>query len=440
MRTNVEKIEKHRVMLEIELEPPALDQAIHQAYLKLVKQVNIPGFRKGKAPRHILEKFIGKESIYNEALEQIIPDAYLEAVEQENIEPVDHPKIELVQVEEGQPLIFKATIDVKPEVKLGQYKGIEVTPKEVTVTPEDVQRSLENMQQRYAKLIVVEEGPVEKDDLVVIDYRGTVDGQEFEGNKVENYPLPVGAGVMPGNFEEQLLGVRVDEEREVTITFPEDYPREDLKGKQATFMVTVKSIKRKEVVPLDDDFAKDVSEFETLEELKQDIENRLKITAAERAKQEQRAQVVDKVVSLAEVELPEVMVKHRTDAFLHNLEQRLKQQQVPLEQYLQFRKIELEDLIEEYRPQAEKDVKTDLVLETIAKVEGIAVSDEEIEQEITSIAKGFRQEPEAVRERLAEQGRMEGLVYSILIGKVTDMLAAECQVVEAGEPGEKQPA
>lgn len=430
MKATVEKLEKNRVVLEVEVEAPKLEQALDKAYRKLVRQVNIPGFRRGKAPRFILERYLGKESLYHEAIDMVIPAAYKQAVEETKIEPIDQPEVEIVQIEEGQPIIFKATVEVKPEVNLGQYKGLPVQRPEVKVTEEDIEAYLEGLQERFAQLKDVEDGAVEEGDIVSLDFKGQIDEQDYPGLKGENYPLEIGSGTFIPGFEAQLIGAKIDEEREVKVTFPANYYREELAGKEAVFTVKVRGIKRKQLAPIDDEFAKDVSEFETLEELKEDIRKRLEAQQRQRAEAEVRRQVVDKAVENAQVELPHVLVERRIAFLINDMALRLQAQGLTLDKLLEKSGKTIEQLKEDFRPQAEKDVKTELVLEAIAKAENIEVTQEEIDKEVEKMASLLKQDPERVREKMGKD--LEGLKYDIIIRKTIDFLADNSISVDGG--------
>ncbi|MEW6425203.1 MAG: trigger factor, partial [Bacillota bacterium] len=313
MKANAERIEKNTVLLEVEVDAERFSRALDQAYRKLVKKVNVPGFRRGKAPRFILERHIGKQVLVDEAVELIIPEAYFKAVDDTGIEPVTQPELELVQVEEGKPVVFKAKVVVKPEVELGQYTELAVARPVVKITEEDVIKELERLQNRHAKLVTLEEGEVARGDLVTIAYQGRVDGEPFEGGQDTDCTFEVGSRVFFPGVEDELIGTSLGETKEVVTKFPADYPREDLAGKEATFTVTVKGIQRKELSPLDDEFAKDISEFDTLEELKADLANKLRKVAEEKAQAEVRNSVVEKAVENAQVEIPKEMVDNRVE-------------------------------------------------------------------------------------------------------------------------------
>ncbi|MFZ5597798.1 MAG: trigger factor [Bacillota bacterium] len=422
MKATAEKQEKNTVVLEVEVEAEKFSKAMDQAYKKIVKKVNIPGFRKGKAPRLILERYVGKKALYDEAVEIIIPDAYIDAVEDTGIEPVSHPELDLVQVEEGKPLVFKAKVVVKPEVKLGQYTGLEVTDPAREVTDEDVQNEIERLRNRYAKLITLEEGAVENGDLVSIDFEGKIDGVPFEGGKADDYNLEIGSGAFIPGFEDQIVGMNINETRDINVKFPQDYGKEELAGKDAVFTVTVKSIKRKELSPLDDEFAKDVSEFDTLEELRADLANRLKQAEEERAKAQVRRDVVEKAVENATVEIPGEMIDSRLEEMIGNMEQRLSGQGISLEKYFKYTNSSIADLREKMRPDAEKSVRQELVIEAVAKAENITVSDEELTEEIKRMSEEMKQDPDIIRKIIEGQNQMSFIKNGIMRDKAVQFL------------------
>lgn len=430
MKATAERIEKNTVLLEIEVEAEKMEQAMDQAYRKIVKQVNIPGFRRGKAPRFMVERYVGKETLFGEAAEIVVPEAYTEALKETETEPIAQPKIDIVQGEPGKPLIFKATVEVKPEVTLGEYKGLEVKRPSTEVTEEDVNKELERLQNRHARLITVEDGEVQNGDTAIIDFTGYVDGEAFEGGTAENYSLTIGSGTFIPGFEEQLVGVKVGEEKDVNVTFPEDYHAENLAGKPATFKVKVKELKRKELAPLDDEFAKDVSEFDTLEELKNDIRNKLKQTAEEQAKAAVENGAVDAAVANATVEIPEVMVEQKVDQMLNNVNQRLMQQGINLDQYFQYTNTSVDEMRQRMKPDAEKTVRNELVLDAIAKAEKIEASEEEINEELKKIAEYVRQDVEIVRKTLELQGEMGHIIQNIVRRKTVSFLAENAKVIE----------
>lgn len=430
MKANAERIEKNTVLLEIEIDAESFSQAVNKAYRKLVQEVNIPGFRKGKAPRQIFERMMGKGAIVEEAMESIVPNAYYEAVSDTGIEPIDQPKIEIVQAEEGKPVVFKATVQVKPEVTLGQYKELEVTKLSTEVPEEEVDKSLERLQNRHAELLTLEEGTVEEGDIAVIDFLGQVDGESFKGGEGKDYSLEIGSGSFIAGFEEQLIGLPIGETREIAVTFPENYQAEHLAGKDAVFTVTVNGIKRKELAVLDDEFAKDVSDFDTLEELRSDISNKLKENAENQAKYGLRQEIVNKIVNNAEVEIPDIMVESQLREMLGNFESRLAGQGMSLDNYLKFAKTTLEELKENMRPDAIWSAKTNLVLEAIAKLEKIEPSAEEIKAEAEKIAHYLNQDQEQFQEILENKGQLDYVKDQIVREKTLQFLTDNAIVKE----------
>jgi trigger factor len=428
MQTKVERIEKNLMALEFQIEPADFQQAVNKAFKKVVQQVNIPGFRKGKAPRSIVENYVGKGAFYNEALEQVLPGAYLKALSETNLEPIEKPQIDIDEVEEGKPVVVKAKVQVKPEVTLGEYTGVNVAAPKAEVTDAEVTKYVEGLRQRHAKVVVVEEGAVENGDTAVIDFEGFVDGETFEGGRGENYSLVIGSDMFIPGFEDQLIGAQTGEEREINVSFPEEYHAENLKGKPAVFKVKVNAIKRKELLPLDDEFAKDVSEFETLDELLADTRKKLENMAQESAKRELRSKVIDAVVDKAEVEIPELMLEQKLDVIMNNMAQRLSYQGLDLKQYCQFSGTTEAELKEKYREDARRGVKVDLVLEAIAQKEDIKCTDEDLEKEVADMARQYNQEPDKIREFLTKQGNLDGLKYSVAMEKTIDFLVEKADI------------
>jgi trigger factor len=441
MKATAERLENNTVVLDVEVDAEQLDKAMDQAYRKLVKKVSVPGFRKGKAPRIIFENFVGKEALYNEAIELVVPEAYIQAVSETGVEPVSQPQLELEQLEDGKPVKFKATVRVKPDVNLGRYLGVQVTKPKVEVTEQDVENELKKLQERHAQLINLEEGAVENGDIAVIDFVGKKDGVEFEGGKGTDYHLEIGSNTFVPGFEDQLVGVAVGETKEITVTFPEDYPNEDLKGQDAVFTVTVKGIKRKQQAALDDEFAKDVSEFDTLEEFKADLLNKLKEAAEQRAKQQVMNQAVQKAVENAEVDIPEEMVDTRVAEMVENMERRLMAQGMDMENYLKYTGSTLDDLKNNLRDDARRGVKTTLVLEAIANKENIEVSDEDLEKEIASMAENYQQDPAVLRKILEGQNQIEYIRDSLKQQKTIEFIAQAAEQVEedAGQEEDTNP-
>ncbi len=424
MAVKVDKIEKNRVSMEITVPAGEFQTAYDRAYKRISAQVNISGFRKGKAPKALVEARVGKEAIIEEAYEYVIPEAYKKALDESGIEPVDRPEVEVVSADAGKEMVFTVKVYVKPEVELGQYKGLGVDKSIEAVTEEQVENQLKSLQERYAKITNLEEGTVENGDTAVIDFEGFVDDVEFPGGKGTDYPLVIGSNSFIPGFEEQLIGAALGAEVEVRVTFPEEYHSADLAGKDALFKVAVKGIKRKELTHLDDEFAKDVSEFESLEELKSDIRNKLLKTAEERAEREFKNAVIQKAVENSTVDIPAVMIDHRVGDMINDLAQRLQYQGLSFEQYLQYAGTSQNELMEKYRPQAEQSVKTELVLEAVAKAEGIEASDEEIQAEIEKYAAQYKQEPAQFRKILEQRGELNLFGRGVVNDKTVDMLAA----------------
>lgn len=439
MKANAERIEKNTVQLEIEVEAEQFDQAIDKAYRRLVQKYSVPGFRKGKTPRPIFERYVGKEVILEEAMESVVPEAYYKAVEETGIEPVDQPKVDVVQAEEGKPVVFKATVLVKPEVVLGQYKEVEVKKPSTDVPGEEVDKALERLQQRHAKIVTMDEGIVNKGDTAVIDFIGKVDGVPFKGGEGKDYSLEIGSGTFIPGFEDQLVDVLVGETTDVKVTFPENYQAAELAGKDAVFTVTVKSLRRKELADLDDEFAKDVSEFDTLEELRADISNKLKEAAEDRAKFQVRQEIVSKIVECTEIEVPAPMVESQMEDMLRNLEGRINSQGMTMENYLQFMNTTMEDFKEKMQPDAVWAAKMNLVMEAIAKAEDIKATEEEIKEETAKIARYYNQEEEPL-EKVLSRGQLDYITDQIVREKTLQFLADNAKVIEGdNEPQINEP-
>ncbi|PLR83113.1 trigger factor [Bacillus sp. V33-4] len=420
MSAKWEKLEGNQGVLTFEVDAERLNEGLDFAFKKVVKQVNVPGFRKGKMPRGMFEKRFGVESLYQDAVDFLLPEAYSNAVEEAGIEPVDRPEIDVEQIEKGKNVIFKANITVKPEVKLGEYKGIEVEAVDTNVTDEDVENELKSLQERHAELAVREEGTAENGDTLVIDFEGFVDGEAFEGGTSENYSLEIGSGSFIPGFEEQLIGVAAGEEKEVEVSFPEEYHAAELAGKPATFKVKVHEIKTKELPPLDDEFAKDVDEeVESLDALKEKIKNRLEDSKKHEAEHVVRDTVVDKAAENAEIEIPAVMIDNEVDRMLNEFEQRIQMQGMNLELYYQFSGQDEDALRGQMSEEAEKRVRANLTLEAIAKAENLEVSDEEVTEELTKMAEMYNMPVENIEKAL---GSLEGIKADLQVRKAVDFL------------------
>ncbi|MFD2681475.1 trigger factor [Bacillus seohaeanensis] len=428
MSAKWEKQEGNEGVLTIEVEAAKVNEGLDAAFKKVVKQVNVPGFRKGKMPRGMFEKRFGVESLYQDALDFILPEAYANAVEEAGIEPVDRPEIDVEQMEKGKELIFTAKVTVKPEVKLGEYKGLEVEKVETEVTAEDVDAELNTMQERQAELAIKEEGKAEEGDTVTIDFEGFVDGEAFEGGQAENYSLELGSGSFIPGFEEQLVGLEAGAETEVEVNFPEEYHAAELAGKAATFKVKIHEIKAKELPELDDEFAKDVDEeVETLAELKEKIQTRLQESKKTEAETAVRESLVEQASENAEVEIPEVMVNSEVDRMMQEFGQRLQMQGMNLELYFQFSGQTEEDLRNQMTEDAQKRVRTNLTLEAIAAAENLEVSDEEAETEVSQMAEQYNMSSDNIKQAL---GGLDTLKADLKIRKALEFLVENSKTAE----------
>ena len=430
MKTNIKEKINGKITLEIEVEASEFQVAIDKAAKKLAGKVNIPGFRKGKIPKNILKQFVGNEAICAEAVDDMLPDVYPKALEQEKIEPIDQPTIDMVQFEEGKPLIFTAEIPVKPDVELGEYKGVEVEHKNVEVTEKEIENYLVTMQQRHAQIETVPNKALEEGDTAVIDFEGFLDEVPFEGGKSENHNLVIGSKTFIPGFEEQLIGMTPGGEREIVVTFPEDYQNEDLSGKEAVFKVKLNEVKIRKLMSIDDEFAKDISEFETLEELKRDVENRLKMSAEKENEYVLKNKVVDKVAKICQVEVPEVLVDRKTVDLIKDMEYRIRQQGLTLENYLKYTNTSVEQLREQYKENASNNVKVDLILEAIAKVENIEISDEELDKGIEKIAEQNNQPADQIKQLFILQDRLDLFRESLVMDKTVTFLLENAKIVE----------
>lgn len=432
MKVSVDKSVKNEVTMEIEVAVDAVAAGMDKAVAAVSKKVNIPGFRKGKVPRMVLENFVGKEYILNEAADQLITDAYWDAIEQEKIDPVDNPKIDIVTLELEKPLVFKATVTVKPEVKLGQYKGLEVKRPEVKILAKDVDAEIKRMQQRLAKVVEVEAGKKSKNgDTLTIDFEGFMNGEPFPGGKGDGYPLEIGSKTFIPGFEEQLTGVVAGANVDVNVTFPEDYHQAEFAGKEAVFKVKVHEIKRKDLPALDDDFAKDVSETaDTMADLKKEIKEKLVKQANEEADNRVKDMAIDQMLEGVEVEIPEVMVERRINEMIADMERNLQMQGMTMEQYMEYAKVTKEQMADYYRPQAEGSVKYDLALEEICKQENIEPSEEDLNKQLEIMAESSGRTVDAVRRDLAKSGRLDSYLFALQMMKAADVVKDSVVVVK----------
>ena len=423
MKVTAEKIDNQQVVLEIEVPAAELEKASEKAFKKIAGKVNIPGFRKGKAPRKIVEQHVGKQAILDEAFEIIAPQAYAEALEDQKIDPVTRPAIDVVTMEEGKDLVFKATVTEKPELKLGEYKGLKIEQKVGTVSDDDVQQQLTRMLDRQADMVEAEEGAaVQASSFITLDFKGFVDGEVFPGGEGKDYPLQIGSHSFIPGFEEQLIGAKIGEEKDVNVTFPKEYHAAELAGKEAVFKCTVRSIKEKVVPAMDDEFAKKASTFQTLDELKADVRSKLEKSAAERAESDNREAALQQASDNATVEIPDVMVDNRVTTMIQELSMRLEQQGMKMEQYLQYAGTDIAKIRETYREAAAKNVKMDLVLEQVAKAEEIKVEAADLDAEVEAMAKTYGATPEQVKKIIAQQGRLGDLAATVLRRKTAQFI------------------
>ncbi|MBM7582333.1 trigger factor [Caldicoprobacter guelmensis] len=432
MKATAEKIENNKVKLKFQVDAQEFEKALDKSYVKNKGKFIIPGFRKGKAPRKLIERYYGEGVFYEDAFNEIFSDVYWRAVEENGLEPVDYPTVEEIeQIGSGKDLVFTASVIVKPEVELGQYKGIEVEKVEYNVTDKDVEDTLKRVQERYARWVAVEGRPIKEGDMVTLDYQGFVDGQPIEDGSAQNYTLEIGSRSFIPGFEEQLIGLSAGDEKEIKVTFPEDYGVESLKGKEAVFKVKIHDIKEKELPALDDEFAKEVSDFETIEEYRAHLKEDLERIARNRAREQMEDQLLSQVVEAAKVDIPDVMVEREIDIMLGNFEIGLYYRGLTLKRYLELTGISKEDLRAQYRQEAYTRVKTGLVLEKIARVEGIEVTQEDLDKELEELANQFNITVDEAKERFAES--VERRKDEILVKKTIDFLMDNAVIVDKAQ-------
>lgn len=426
MSLQVEKLENNTAKLTIEVSAEELDKAIQAAFQKNKGKFNIPGFRKGKVPFNMVEKMYGVEVFYEDAANELIPGAYSDAAKESGLDIVARPEISVKQIKKGEPFIFEAEVTLKPEVKLGKYKGVKVEKIEVNVTDEDINAELDKVKEQNARLITVEDRAVEDGDQTIIDFEGFVDGVAFEGGKGEDYPLVIGSHSFIDTFEEQLIGKNIGEEVEVNVTFPEQYQAEELAGKPAMFKVTVKEIKAKEYPEVDDDFAQDVSEFDTLEEYKADIKKNLEEQKTKEAESAKESNVIEAIVKDAEMDIPVKMIDAQAEQMLDEFAQNIAMQGISFEQYMQFTGSSVELMMEQIKPQAKARVESSLVLEAIVKAEGIEASDEEFQKEIEDMAARYNMEADKINELLSDSDK-ENIKGDICARKAAKLVVDEAK-------------
>ncbi|WP_035790516.1 trigger factor [Butyrivibrio sp. FC2001] len=439
MSVSVEKLEKSMAKLTIEVAAESFDKAIDKVYNKQKNKIQIPGFRKGKAPRHMIERMYGKEVFFEDAANEVINEEYPKAVEECGEDVVSNPDIEVSQIEAGKPFIFTATVALKPEVKLGKYKGVEVEKMDLDVTEDEINAEIDQERNRNARTIDVTDRKVEDGDIVTLDFEGFVDGVAFEGGKGTDYPLTIGSGSFIPGFEEQLVGFEIGKEGEVNVTFPEEYHSEDLAGKDATFKCTVKAIKTRELPELNDEFASDVSDFETVAEYKEDVKKKLTERKEAEAKAKREDEAVKAVIEDSEMELPEKMVETQQRQIVNDFAQRLQYQGMNMQQYMQYTGNTAEQLLEQVKPQAVERIQSRLVLEAVAAAEKFEIAENEIQEELEKMAKQYNMEVEKVKELMGDR-EIKSLKDDLLVQKAAAFLVENAKEVGAKKTTRKAAA
>ena len=422
MSLQVEKLEKNMAKLTIEVSAEDLEKAMQAAYQKAKGRITLPGFRKGKAPRKMIEQMYGKGIFLEDAANALIPEHYSKALEECDLEIVSQPEIDVTQAEPGKAFIFTAEVAVKPEVTLGEYKGVEVQKSETEVTDEDVEAELKKEQEKNSRTVTVEDRGAENGDITTIDFEGFVDGEAFEGGKGTDYPLTLGSGSFIPGFEDQLVGAKAGDHVEVKVTFPEEYQAKELAGKEAVFQCDVKKIEAKELPELDDDFAKDVSEFDTLAEYKEDVKKNLTEKKAEDARRAKEDAAVDKAIENAQMDIPEAMIETQTRQMLDDFARRMQSQGLSMEQYFQFTGQSVDKMMEDMKPQALKRIQTRLVLEKIAEVENIQPTEDEVNEEISKMAEMYKMEADKLKDLIGEN-EMEQMKKDMAVQKAVTLVA-----------------
>lgn len=426
MSLQVEKMEKNMAKLTIEVSAEDLDKAMQNAYLKARGKISIPGFRKGKAPRKMIEQMYGKGIFLEDAANALIPEHYSKALEECELEIVSQPEIDVVQAEPGKAFIFTAEVAVKPEVALGDYKGLEVPKSEVEVTDEDVDAEIKKEQEKNSRTVTVEDRGAENGDIATIDFEGFVDGVAFEGGKGTDYPLTLGSGSFIPGFEDQLVGAKAGDHVEVNVTFPEEYQAAELAGKAAVFQCDVKKVEAKELPELDDDFAQDVSEFDTLAEYKEDVKKNLTEKKEKEARAAKENAAVDKAIENAQMEIPDAMVETQVRQMINDFASRMQSQGLTMEQYFQFTGMTVEKMQEEMKPQALKRIQTRLVLEKIVEVENIQPTEEEVNEEISKMAEMYKMEADKLKELFGDR-ELEQMKKDMAVQKAVTLVADEAK-------------
>lgn len=424
MSVQVEKLEKSMAKLTITVEAAKFDAAVDSAYQKNKGKIALPGFRKGKAPRAMIEKMYGTGVFYEDAANELIPEAYETAAKESELEIVAQPEIEVTQMEKGTDFIFTATVAIKPEVTLGDYKGIEVEKKEAEVSEEEITEEIDKAREANSRLITIEDRATEDGDTVIIDFDGYVDGKQFEGGYAEDYTLVLGSHSFIDNFEDQLVGKNLGEDVEVNVTFPEEYHVDELKGKPALFKVKIKEIQKKELPELDDDFAQDVSDFDTLDEYKADVEKKILENKENQIKREQEDQIIEKIIENAQMEIPQQMIAAQTRQMTQEFAQRLQSQGLSLEQYMQFTGVTPQKMMEDLEPQALKRIQSRLVLEAVVAAENIEASDEEIDKELENMASMYQMEIDKLKELIGDDEKKQ-IGMDLAVQKAVEFVVKE---------------
>ncbi|MFW6278868.1 MAG: trigger factor [Bacillota bacterium] len=412
----------NRLKIDVKVDSRTVDEALEEAYRKVVKEVSVSGFRKGKVPRQVLEAKFGEEILHKDALDILIPEAYSSAISEIGVNPIDRPDIEDYYIAKGEEATFTATVEVMPEVELGEYTDLEIEKPEVEIDEEEVESFLERMQDQHSQLGVTDKQKIEEGDTVIIDFTGTIDGEPFEGGSAEEFNLEIGSGQFIPGFEEQLIGEEVGTEVELDITFPDDYQADDLAGQEAQFDVTIKEIKEKIVPDLDDDFAKEVSDFDTIEEYREDIRERLKEQKKGEVEQEFDEKLFDAIAETAEVDIPETLVENELDRMLQRMSYSISQQGMNLDDYFEYTGMTEEDWRDQNYESAYKSVRNELLLDAVAEEEEIEVTEEEVEEKITEIAEDSERDPEEMKEQFAQRGQLGSLENSIKMEKTREFL------------------
>ena len=429
MSLQVENLEKNTAKLTIEVPAEKFDAAVKNAYNKNKSRYNIPGFRKGKAPFDMIKKMYGAGVFYEDAANEVIDASYPDAAKESGLQIVSHPTVDVTQIEEGKNFIYTAVVAVKPEVTLGQYKGIEIQRVKAEVTDEDIDAEINNVRNKNSRLITVEDRPIENEDLVTIDFDGYVDGKRFEGGKGEDYPLTIGSHTFIDTFEDQLIGKNAGDECEVSVTFPENYHVDDLKGKPAVFKVSIKEIQKKELPEVNDEFASEVSDVETLEEYKKDLREKLAAEKEKYAATENENRVVEKVVENASMDIPEQMTDEEVRAMVNDYAHRLESQGISFKQYVEITGMTAEKIGEQMKPQAIKRIQTRLVLEAVVKAENIQADDAAVEEQFDKMAEDFKMDKEQIKGMFGEE-QMAQLKEDLAVQKAIDFLVAEAKFVD----------